>query len=64
MEQARVCREILGRHVSVIFDETFHLGEALAVVVGFISDEFTIDQRLVKSQSWAKNMKGNELARE
>ena len=40
------------------------LGEALAVVVRFISNEITIEQRLVKLQMLAKSMKGEEIARE
>ena len=46
--------------MSVIFDGTSPLGEALAVVVRFISDEFTIEQCLVKLQMLAKSMKGNQ----
>ena len=63
-EQANIRQEILGRYVSVIFDGTSQLGEALAVVVRFISNEFTIEQRLVKLQMLAKSMKGEEIARE
>jgi hypothetical protein len=63
-EQANIRQEILGRYVSVIFNGTSRLGEALAVVVRFISNEFTIEQRLVKLQMLAKSMKGEEIARE
>ena len=63
-EQGTIRQEILGKYVSVIFDGTSCLGEALAVVVRFISNDFTIEQRLVKLQMLAKSMKGEEIASE
>ena len=63
-EQATIREEILGRYISVIFDGTSRLGEALAVVIRFISNDFTIEQRLVKLQMLAKSMKGEEIASE
>ena len=50
--------------MSVIFDGTSHLREAMAIVLRFISDDFTIEQRLVRLQMLAKSMKGEEIARE
>lgn len=63
-EQARIRQEVQNRHVSVIFDGTSRLGEALAIVLRFISDEFSVEQRLVRLQMLAKSMKGEEIARE
>ena len=63
-EQATIRQEIHGRYVSVIFDGTSRLGEALAVVIRFISNEFSIEQLLVKLQMLAKSMKGEEIASE
>lgn len=54
----------MADYVSVIFDGTSRLGEALAVVVRFVSNELTIEQRLVKLQMLAKSMKGEEIASE
>ena len=36
----------------------------MAVVVRFVSNEWTLEQRLVKLQMLAKSMKGEEVARE
>ena len=50
--------------MSVIFDGTTRLGEALAIVVRFVSDEWSLEQRLVKLQLLTKSMSGEEIARE
>ena len=63
-EQARIHQEIQNRHVSVIFDGTSCLEEAMAIVLRFISDNFTIEQCLVRLQMLAKSMKGEEIVRE
>ena len=57
-------RELAGKCISVILDGTTHLGEAMAVVVRFVSSDWTVEQRLIKLQMLAKNMKGEEVARE
>ena len=36
----------------------------MAVVVRFASNDWTVEQRLIKLQMFAKNMKGEEVARE
>ena len=63
-EQQRIKQEISSKYVSVIFDGTSRLGEALAVVLRFISDDWTIEQRLVRVQLLAKSLSGEEIARE
>jgi hypothetical protein len=50
--------------VSVIFDGTSTLGEALAVVLRFVEDDWTIERRLVRVQLLAKSLPGEEIARE
>ena len=47
---------------SVIFDGTTRLGEALAIVVRFVDDEWNVQQRLIRLQVLAKSLKVNELA--
>ena len=47
-EQADVKQEISGRPVSVIFDGTTRLGEAMAVIVRFVDDKLAIQQRLIR----------------
>ena len=63
-ERADVKREVSGGPLSVIFDGTTRLGEALVIVVRFVDDEFVIKQRLVRLQLLAKSMTGEEIARE
>ena len=47
---------------SVIFDGSTRLGEALAIVVRFVDDEWNVQQRLLRLQVLAKSLKANELA--
>ena len=63
-EEEMIKGEISGHNVSVIFDGTTRLGEALAIVVRFITADCEIKQRLVRSQLIAKSLKGDELAHE
>ena len=62
-EQQRIRAELQGKKISVIFDGTTHLGEALVVVVRFV-DGFVIKQRLVHFSTLAKALMGEEIARE
>ena len=63
-EQQRVKQEIDPKCVSVIFDGTSRLGKALAVVLRFIGENWTIEQRLLRVQLLAKSLSGQEIARE
>ena len=56
--------EISGKNISMIFNATARLGEALAIIVRFITDEWEIKQRLLCLQLTAKSLKGEELARD
>ena len=60
----RVKKEMEGSNLSVIFDGSTHVGEALAVVVRFIDQDWNIQQRLVRLQLLAKSLSGDEIARE
>jgi hypothetical protein len=62
-EQKRIKQEIEGKDISVIFDGTTRLGEALAIIVRFM-DDWEIVQRLVRVQLLVKSMSGVEIARE
>ena len=62
-EKKRIRSEIDGQDVSIIFDGTTRLGEALAVVLRFFSG-WKIQQRLVRISLLAKSMMGEEAARE
>ena len=49
--------------MSVIFDGTSRLGEALAIVLRFVTSEWSIEQHLIKVQLLSKSLKG-EATRE
>ena len=61
-EQHRIQNEISGRDVAVTFDGTTHLGEALANVLHFVSDGWTMEQRLVQTQFLVNSSSGEEVA--
>ena len=63
-EKAQLKKEIEGREVSVIFDGTTHVGEAMAVLWRFVDSQWKIQQRLVRLMLLAKSMTGEEVARE
>ena len=63
-EFERIREEINGKDVSVIFDGTTRLGEALAIVIRYVNSEWKIVQRLVRLQMLVKSVTGEELARE
>ena len=53
-----------AQYVSVIFDGSTHFGEALTIIIRFVSDDFVIKQRLVRLRILAKSLSGQELTRE
>ena len=57
-------KEIQGKHLSVIFDGTTRFGEAMAVIVRFVDDDWCIQQRLLCLQLLTKSLTGEEVARE
>lgn len=61
-EEQRQTQE--GKEVSVIFDGTTHVAEAMAVVVRYISNDWKITQHLVRALLVTKTMCGDEVARE
>ena len=63
-EKTQLKKEIEGREVSVIFDGTMHVGEAMAVVLRFVDSQWKIQQQLVRLMLLAKSMTGEKLARE
>ena len=63
-EHACIKEEISGQYVSVIFDGTTRLGEAMAIVLQFVDSKWELQQRLVRLQLLAKSMTGEEIAQE
>lgn len=50
------------KEASVIFDGTATMGEALAIVIRIVQEDFKPTQRLIKLEVLAKALKGVELA--
>ena len=63
-EVAKIKQEIAGRKVSVIFDGTTRLGEAMVIVLRFVDDDWQIQHCLIHLQLLAKSLTGEEIARE
>ena len=61
-EKSRIQSKIFEQDVSVIilFDGTSRLGEALAIVLHFVT--CVIEQRLIRVELLSKRMKGEEIA--
>ena len=63
-EQRRVKTEMHGQKVTVIFDGTSRIVEAMAIILRFVDKDWTIQHRLICLQLLAKLMTGEEIARE
>ena len=63
-ERRTIGEEIAQRPVSLIYDGTTHVAEALVVILRFVDDHWTIQQRVVRLMLLAKSVTGEELARE
>ena len=63
-EQSRIQKELAGRYVAVTFDGTTCLREALAIVLCYVSDEWTLEQCLIRLQLLTKSLNGGKIARE
>ena len=63
-EVTKIKNEIAGRKVSVIFDGTTRLGEAMAIVLRFIDDEWNIQHRLIRLQLLENSLTGEEITSE
>ena len=63
-ERRKISEEISQRPVSLIFDGTTHVAEAVVVILRFVDDQWTIQQRVVRLMLLAKSVNGEELARE
>ena len=63
-EETCLKQELQGKQVGVIFDGTTRLGEAMTIILQYVSDSWTLEQRLVRIQLFSKSMTGEEIARE
>ena len=51
-----------AKKLGVIFDSTTHVCEAFTIVIQFVSDSWSIEQRLIKIQLLAKCLTAEEVA--
>ena len=56
--------EVQGRPVSIIFDGTTHVCEAMVIVLRFVDDQWTIQQRVCSLKLLAKSLSGEEVAQQ
>ena len=63
-EIERLKRDIEKRPVSIIFDGTTHVCEAMVVLLRYISDDWLIKQDVCRLMLLAKSMTGEEVARQ
>ena len=56
-EQEVLCKEIESKHLLVTFDGTRH-GEAMVIVVRFVSNEWDFQQRILQFHILSKSMTG------
>ena len=61
-EEAAIKEEISGKDLGVIFDGTTRFGEAIVIVLRYVSNSWTLEQRLVRIQLLSKSLTGEELA--
>ena len=63
-EFATLKGEVQGRPVSIIFDGTTHVCEAMVIVLRFVDDQWTIQQRVCSLKLLAKSLSGEEVAQQ
>ena len=63
-EENKIHQEISGKNVSAIFDGTSRLWEALALLLRFMDDDFSLEQRMVRVQMLSKSLTVEEIAKE
>ena len=60
-EQVKIKEEINGKEVPFIFDGTNRLGEAMAIVIQFVNDEWALEQQLLTLKMLSNSMTGRSL---
>ena len=63
-EKLKVRQDIGDHCVTVIFDGTTQLGEALVVVIRYLDDDWKLQQHNANIKMHSKSMTGDEIARE
>ena len=55
-EEAAIKEEISGKDLGVIFDGTTRFSEAIVIVLRYVSNSWTLEQRLVSIQLLSKRV--------
>ena len=63
-ELISVKNQIEQQEISIIFDGTIHVCEALVILVRFVDEKWNIQQHVVKLMLLAKSLTGEEVARQ
>ena len=63
-EEAKLCEELDGKDISIVFDGITHVCEAMLIVVRFVDQDWCIQQRVVRMMLLAKSLTGEEVARQ
>lgn len=63
-QEEKLMDELSDKNVSIIFDGTTHICEALVIIVRYIDEQWQIQQRIIRLKMLAKSLTGEELARE
>ena len=63
-EQISVKNQIDQQEISIIFDGTTHVCDALVILVHFVDEKWHIQQRVEKLSLLAKSLTGEEVARQ
>ena len=61
-ETEQLKEEIATRDLGLIFDGSTRLGEAIVIIVRFVSDNWSIVQRLIRRGICAKSVNAQDLA--
>ena len=64
IEMDKVKKAIDKRHVSIIFDGTTNVCEAMVIVLRYVTDDWVVKQCVCRLMLLAKSMTGEEVARQ
>lgn len=63
-EQIAIIRDLEGKSMSIIFDGTIHVSEAMVVVIRFVGDQRQIKQHVARLMLLAKSPTGEDVSRQ
>ena len=63
-EEMKLCKEFDGEDISIVFDGTKHVCEAMVIVVRFFDQDWCIQQQVVRMMLLVKSLTEEEVARQ